>query len=305
MHTTDWMTQSDGQAVFIRKWHDQTKEPHAVIQIAHGMAEHSERYHDFARTLSNHGYIVYANDHRGHGQTGKQNDLMGHFSEKNGFERAVDDLYAINQQIKTDHPELPLVLLGHSMGSFLVRRFIQRYQTDIDAVILSGTSFSKGIVGKIGRLIAKIEIRRLGAKSESKLMDQLSFGQYNKGLPESESWLSRDAEAVAAYHNDPLCGFISTAKFYDDLLYGIEKIHQRTEIAKVKKNLPLYIMSGAADPVGDYGKGIHRVVKQYKQHGIQLIELKLYPEARHELLFETNRNQVVSDLLSWLNTVSQ
>ena len=301
MIETSWLTQSDGQAIFTRKWADKANEPRAVIQIAHGMAEHSGRYDQFAQFLIANQFIVYANDHRGHGETGTNMGVMGYFAEQEGFERAVDDLKSITEQIKTDHPDLPVILLGHSMGSFLARRYIQRYPTTIDGIILSGTSAGKGLIGKLGRLLAKFEVKRLGAKTASPLMDQLSFGQYSKGLPKSESWLSRDHHAVREYQNDPYCGFISTSKFYDDLLYGLEKIHQPKEIAKVNQALPILLISGSADPVGNHGKGVERVLKSYQKHKLKSIKLHLYPEARHELLFETNRDQVMTDILTWLN----
>jgi len=301
MLETTWLTQSDGERIFVRKWLDQSTQQKGIVQIAHGMAEHGGRYQAFAEILTEQGYVVYAQDHRGHGMTGKEMGIMGHFADHDGFERAVDDIKEINDQIKANHPNLPIILFGHSMGSFLVRRYIQRYQTSFDGVVISGTSAGKGIIGKIGRLIAKLEIKRLGARTESKLMDQLSFGHFNKGYTEPKSWLSRDKDAVKTYNHDPLCGFISSAKFYDDLLYGIEKIHQRKEIAKVNRHLPILIISGDADPVGGFSKGVNQVVKSYQKHGSETLDIKLYEEARHELLFETNRDQVIEDLITWLD----
>lgn len=301
MIETNWLTQSDGQAIFTRKWADQTNKPRAVIQIAHGMTEHSGRYDQFARFLTKNQFIVYANDHRGHGETGTNMGVMGYFAKQDGFERAVDDLKSITEQIKIDHPNLPVILFGHSMGSFLVRRYIQRYPTTIDGVILSGTSAGKGLIGKLGRLLAKFEVKRLGAKTASPLMDQLSFGQYSKRVPKAESWLSRDHQSVIDYQNDPYCGFISTSKFYDDLLYGLEKIHQPSEVGKVNQSLPILLISGSDDPVGNHGKGVDRVLKSYQNHKLKSIKLILYPGARHELLFETNRDQVMKDILNWLN----
>lgn len=296
-----WLTQSDGQDIFIKKWMDQNRTPLAIVQLAHGMAEHSGRYHEFASFLVSHGYIVYANDHRGHGRTGEKMGTMGYYADKDGFERAVEDLKEINDQIHHTYPDLPVFMLGHSMGSFLARRFIQRYSGVIDGIILSGTGAGKGLIGKIGRLIAKLEIKRRGAKSESRLMDKLSFGQFDKGFKDSGSWISSDPETVQVYQNDPYCGFISTAGFFDDLLGGIELIHRRSELAQIDPSLPFLLISGAVDPVGDYGKGVERVVRGYKKAGIQSIDLKLYPDGRHEMLFEINRDQVMEDILSWLN----
>jgi len=298
-----WLTQSDGQEVYIKKWLDQKQPPIAVVQIAHGMAEHSGRYHEFANFLVSHGFVVYANDHRGHGKTGEKMGVMGYYADENGFERTVEDLKMINDQIHQTYPELPVFMLGHSMGSFLVRRFIQRYPKAIDGVIISGTGAGKGLAGKIGRFIAHLEIKRHGAKSESALMDKLSFGQFNKKFKNSGSWISSDPKTVQAYQEDPYCGFISTAGFYYDLLGGIELIHKRSEIARIDQSLPMLIISGESDPVGDYGKGVKRVVKDYQAAGIQSIKLILYPEGRHEMLFEVNRDQVMEDILTWLTKI--
>ncbi|WP_440894686.1 alpha/beta hydrolase [Amphibacillus sp. Q70] len=295
-----WLTQSDGQDIYIRKWKAQKQIPLAIVQLAHGMAEHSGRYHEFAKFLVSHGFIVYANDHRGHGRTGEKMGTMGFLADKDGFERAVEDLKTINDQIHHTYPNLPVFMLGHSMGSFLVRRLIQRYSNAVDGVILSGTGAGKGLIGKLGRIMAKFEIKRLGAKSESPLMDKLSFGQFNKKFKDSESWISSDPETVQIYQDDPYCGFISTAKFFEDLLSGIELIHKRTEIARIDQSLPFLLISGTADPVGNNGKGVKQVVKIYKRAGIQSIDLILYPNGRHEMLFETNRDQVMKDILSWL-----
>ncbi|BAM48095.1 alpha/beta hydrolase [Amphibacillus xylanus] len=301
MMETSWFTQSDGQAVFLRKWIDPHTKPRAVLQLAHGMAEHSGRYKELATYLAANGIIVYANDHRGHGQTGERMGIMGFFAEANGFERAVSDLYEISEKIKQDHPNLPFFILGHSMGSFLVRRLIQHQPHICNGVILSGTSASKGLIGKLGLMLAKFEIRRLGARAESPLMNQLSFGQYQKGLPTSESWLSRDQQAVNAYFNDPHCGFISTTQFYYDLLYGLDKIHQRAEMTKVNRSVPILLISGSADPVGSFSKGVDKVRKSYLSHGVVSVDLHLYQDGRHEMFFETNRQQVFENLLTWLN----
>lgn len=296
-----WLKQSDGQDVFLKKWMHDKSEPRAIIQIAHGLAEHSGRYQAFASFLLSHDYFVYANDHRGHGRTGENMGPMGYYADTNGFERAVEDLKSINDQIHHDYPDVPVFMLGHSMGSFLTRRFIQQYSGLVNGAIISGTGAGKGLIGKIGRLIAKWEIKKHGAKAESPLLDKLSFGRFNKGLTGPGNWLSRDPESVRAYQDDAYCGFISTSGLYYDLLSGIEQIHKSSEIRKTEKNLPLLFISGAEDPVGKKGKGVKRVVDSYRKAGSKMLDLKLYPNARHEMLFELNREEVMTDILTWLD----
>ncbi|MFC0558485.1 alpha/beta hydrolase [Halalkalibacter alkalisediminis] len=298
-----WIPMSDNHEIFVYRWSDETVAPRAIIQIAHGMAEHGARYQTFAEQLVVNGIMVYANDHRGHGRTGEKSGLLGHFNDENGFDRAVTDLKEINEFIHHQHQEVPVFLLGHSMGSFLVRRFIQKYQGVVEGAIISGTGGDPGIAGKLAKNVVKSQIRKLGKQKESPLLNKLVFGHYNKKIksPKTEyDWLSRDKTAVQKYIDDPLCGFIPTAGFFEDLFEGLELIHQDEEVKKIEKDLPFFFFSGDQDPLGKKTKAVLNVIHQYKKQGIRNIQYKFYKKGRHEMLNEVNRDDVTLDIIKWV-----
>lgn len=298
-----WLTMSDGEEVFFKKWYDEDAKPKAILQLAHGMAEHINRYHEFASFLVSKGVFVYGNDHRGHGQTGEKSGLFGFFAEEDGFERVVEDLKEINDFIHEQYPDIPVFIMGHSMGSFLVRRFVQRFQGVVNGAIISGTGGNPGLLGKIGKSLAKSQIRKIGKRTGSPLMNKMTFGSYNKGVTDVQTefdWLTSDRKEVQKYIDDPHCGFISTAGFYYDLLSGLETIHKNQEVAKIEKDLPFFFFSGDKDPVGGNSKGVLSAIQQYKKTGIQKIEYKFYKEGRHEMLNETNRDEVMADIVEWI-----
>ncbi|WP_064093415.1 alpha/beta hydrolase [Rossellomorea aquimaris] len=303
---SNYLSMSDQHKIFTIEWGLDEGRPKGVIQLSHGMAEHILRYSDFAEYAVAQGFIVIGHDHRGHGQTAEKNGTVGFFSENNGFERAVEDIYEINQWIHEQHPHTPIILFGHSMGSFLARRYIQLYDTSIKAVILSGTGGNPGFLGKVGIFLAKREIRKKGNKTESPLLDKLSFGNFNKSFKPANTafdWLSRDPKEVEKYIEDPLCGRISTSGFFYDLFSGLQTIHQRSEIERTRKNLPIYLYSGSKDPVGKNGAGVQSVATEYKSIGMNHIQTKIYPEGRHEMLNETNKDEVYKDTINWINSV--
>ncbi len=299
---------NDGSEISCYKWEmDNTKYARGVLYIAHGMAEHSKRYERFAEFLTNAGFIVYANDHRGHGKTQELYGQMGYFSDKNGWGKVVDDMAFLIDIIKNENKELPVFMLGHSMGSLLARTFITYYSEKIDGLMISGTAFDAGMLGSIGLLIAKIQ-KFFAKKKPSKLMDKLSFGSFNNKFKPNRTdfdWLSRDNNEVDKYINDKWCGQVFTSSFYVDLLKGTKYIHKKNNLDSIRKDLPIAIFSGADDPVGNFGKGIKLVEKLYKDIGIADVSCKLYEGARHEILNETNRTQVFSDMLDWLQKHSK
>lgn len=296
---------TDGHEIFIYKWMSEEITPKAVVQIAHGMAEHAGRYGAFAEKLVGNGYIVYANDHRGHGKTAGSLDNVGFFAEHDGWMRVVEDLNEITATIKEDHPGLPVFLLGHSMGSFLLRTYMFLYGGNINGAIISGTASSPGLLGDIGSLVAGLEARRKGIRGKSMLMHNLSFGGYNKAFKPNRTdfdWLSRDQKEVDKYIEDPFCGAVFTAGFYRDLLWGLKTIHKKENIRRIPKNLPVFIFSGDNDPVGNNGKGVSQVYNSLKKNGIADIELSLYKDGRHEMLNETNREEVYRDVIAWMDS---
>lgn len=291
--------------IFVRKWSpEQRDDLKGVVQIAHGMAEHSERYDAFASFLVNEGFVVYANDHRGHGYTIKNKEDYGFFSEENGFETVVEDLHILTNQIKEKHPGIPVFLFGHSMGSFLVRRYIQRFDSELKGVIISGTGGNPGVLGKAAKIIAKREIKKLGKKGPSELLSKLVFGKHNQQFKSARTeydWLSTDEAVVDAYMEDELCGGTCTAGFFLDLFEGLETIHRKENVLKVRLDLPIFIFSGDKDPVGGNGKGVLQVYNSLRKAGLTDVECKLYPNGRHEMLNEVNKDEVYYDILKWMN----
>lgn len=293
----------DGLEIFVYKWSpENNKKAKAVIQIAHGMAETAARYEKLGEELTKEGYIIYANDHRGHGKTAREVDKLGDLGE-NGFLAMVDNMYQLTEIIKKENPKLPIFLLGHSMGSFLTQRYICLYGKELKGAILSGTNGNIGVMADVGRIIAKREIKRIGRSGRSEKLDKLSFGGYNRAFKPNRTkfdWLSRDEKEVDKYIENPFCGTIFTAGFFYDLLGGLKLIANKNEISKIPKDLPIYMFSGDKDPVGKNGRGVLRLVKAYKKLGIKDLTYKLYTEGRHEMLNELNSDEVIKDLLLWL-----
>jgi len=291
----------DGVEIFVYKWEPESN-PKAIVQISHGMMEHAARYERFAKALTAEGYVVYANDHRGHGKsaTPEQKGLMG----PNGWSGAVKSIKALTDVIKKEKPNLPVFLLGHSWGSFMAQNYIQDYGKELKGVILSGTNGKQGLLGP-GLMIAKGEVKKKGIDGLGTKMDGMSFNGYNKRIkkPKTRSdWLSRDEKEVEKYVNDPECGFVCKNGFFVDLLSGLKHIWSKEQEAKIPKDLPIYIFAGSEDPVSNYTKGIQELIGRYNKLGIKNLTYKFYPGGRHEMLNETNRDEVTKDTIAWLNS---
>jgi alpha-beta hydrolase superfamily lysophospholipase len=301
--TVSRLERPDGTSVAVYKW-PAPQTPRAVVQVVHGLAEHAARYDRLAQALRHAGYVVYASDHRGHGQSSREPRELGHFADREGFERVVDDVYAINRQIVSEQPRLPVVLLGHSFGSFISQRYLAMHGDSVQAAVLSGTTAGAVPLLKVALGIAKLERLRLGARSTSALLQKLTFGRYNNAFRPTKSefdWLSRDAAEVAKYVADPLCGFAVTTQAWCDLLAGMIANEAPALRARVPKHLPIYIMSGAVDPTGRASVGPKALAAAYERAGLDQVTLRLYPDSRHELINETNRDQVTRDLIAWLD----
>ena len=298
-------TSSDNIRIFTYKWMpDETSTIRGIIQIAHGMAEHAGRYERFAEALTNTGYAVYANDHRGHGKTAGSQDKIGYFADENGWDKVVKDMHTLTAIIKKENPNKPFFLFGHSMGSFLSRHYSMLYADDLSGLVLSGTGGDPGALGKIGLFVANMDAKLHGKKAKSEIMNKLSFGTFNSAFRPNRTdydWLSRDNNEVDKYIKDPWCGTVFTAGFFCDLLNGIGYINKKENIAKIPKNLPIYIFSGAKDPVGANTKGVIQVYNSFKKAGIVDVEIRFYEDGRHEMLNEINRDEVFKDVVSWLN----
>jgi alpha-beta hydrolase superfamily lysophospholipase len=278
----------------------------AAVQIIHGLVEHAGRYDRLALALGQAGYAVFASDHRGHGLTARGPSDLGYFAEREGFRRVVEDQCAVNREIATRLPNRPRILLGHSFGSFVAQAYLFTHGDSVSAAALSGTTSNPRALSLAGLGLAHVEKLRVGARGKSFVLQQASFGAYNKAFTPARTefdWLSRDPVEVDRYVADPLCGFELTATGWIDMLGGMFWIADPRNQARVPKHLPIYLFSGERDPVGEFGKGPRRLAEQYARVGLSNVTLKLYPDARHELFNEQNRDEVTADFIAWLDRV--
>lgn len=275
--------------------------PRAVVQIIHGIAEHIGRYDHFANFLTERGFAVCADDHMGHGLSVEAGGTYGYFS--GGWMAAVKDERTLFEEMKRRYPGLPYLMLGHSMGSFLLRTYLYTYPDAVDKAVISGTGWEDPTKVRLGKLVCKLEQARVGETSTSKLVTKLMFGSYNKpfgAVTSPNAWICSDEAVVAAYDADPLCGFDATVGLARDLLTGVEMNEQPENLDKMNKQLPLLFVSGSKDPVGGMAKGVLRCIDAFKRSGMKDITIKLYPEGRHEMLNERNKAEVYQDILDWL-----
>jgi alpha-beta hydrolase superfamily lysophospholipase len=290
---------SDGVNIAVYHW-PCTKEAIGVIHIVHGMSEHALRYDWLAQQLNSAGYHVYAHDHRGHGNT--KPTVLGHYADDNGWHHVVDDVLQVNTTIKQKH-SLPITLLAHSMGSFIAQAFAIKHHDKIDNLVLSASNYQNPALYKAAKVVAKLEQMRQGAKGQSKLLNFLTFGSFNKDFKPNRTdfdWLSRESEQVDTYINDPLCGFICTNQTWIQLFSGLIYISDVNNLANISADLPIYILGGDLDPVGLKGKGLKALHKALEDSGHNNVTLKLYAEGRHEMFNESNKQEVVNDLQDWL-----
>ncbi|WP_119422485.1 alpha/beta fold hydrolase [Desertibaculum subflavum] len=295
----DFLTVADGTRLRIRR--AAPAAPRAIVQISHGMAEHSGRYRRFAEALCGAGFAVIAHDHRGHGETAATPADFGFFAERDGWAKVVADLGAVQSAARAAWPGIPVLLFAHSMGSFVAQDFIAGQGATLAGVVLCG---SNGTAPRpVGRLVARIERLRLGARGHSRLMTQQVFGAFNQRFPNPRTefdWLTRDPAEVDAYIADPLCGFDVTTQFWIDLLDALARICSDRHRRGVPKGLPILLTAGDADPLSDGGRGLEPLVAGYRRVGVASVASRLYPGARHELLNETNRDEVTADILRWM-----
>ena len=289
----------DGLSLLARRWLPEGR-PRVVVQIAHGLAEHSARYARLAAALNARGYAVYANDHRGHGPKAAAADL-GHFSDEKGWDKVVGDLWTMNRLIAAEQPGAPIVFLGHSLGSFLGQDFVARHSDALAGAVFSGSSGKPPAIATVGGIVARAERLRLGKRGKSPLIDSMWFGAYNKPFSPARTafdWLSRDEKEVDAYVADPYCGFPFTTQLAVDVLDALPGLLSPARLARIRKDLPIYIFSGEADPVGANLKGL---IADLRAAGFTRLTTRVYPGARHETLNETNREEVTRDLIDWLD----
>ena len=299
-HQPFWLDASDRSRLYVNVWLPEV-EPKAVVMLSHGMAEHSGRYARLGMALGEAGYALYAHDQRGHGKTADQG-MLGHYADEQGWAKVVGDLASVTQTIGQRHPDVPVFLLGHSMGSYIAQAYLQHHGAGLQGAILSGSNFQPVALYRGARAIARLERFRQGNTGRSRLIEWLSFGSFNNAFKPARTcfdWLSRDPDEVDKYALDPLCGFRCTNQLWLDMLAGLQQISKRSNLAQIDPGLPLLVIGGECDPVSD-GKRLKDLADALVAAGHQMLQLKIYPQARHELLNETNRDEVTRDLIDWL-----
>ena len=304
------MKMDDGYELCLNRWQpDSDDEIKGVIQLHHGLAEHSLRYDRFGSILAEQGYVLNAYDMRGHGRTAENADkngtgIFGKLADKKGFDRAVLDLKAVTDNLKQDFPGKKTILLGHSFGSFVAQGFIEEYGKEIDGCILCGTAGPRPGLVAMGSLAAHVITFFTGKNKCLPLMEKLSFGSYNEKINPIRTkcdWLSKNELNVDMYMMDNWCGFPLTNSFYCSMLEGLSKIHKSSNMKKIPASLPLLFIWGSDDPVGSYGKTIRQLIEIYKANGLQKIEQKEYEGDRHEILNENDKEKVENDIIEWIS----
>ena len=288
------------------KWIPDTEKPVCILQIIHGMAEYIERYDEFARFMAEKGILVVGEDHLGHGRSVGENGTYGYFCERDAATVVVRDAHRLKKMVQEQYPGVPYFILGHSMGSFILRNYLCRYGTGIHAAVVVGTGMQPKIALVMGKALLAVQKVFAGSKHPSNLMNVLSFGSYNKRIPESKTqmdWLTKDEKIVDAYLEDPLCGFTFTVNGFQTLMELVNRLHKRENLEKMPKELPVFFVAGAEDPVGDYGRGVKRAYQSFLDVGMKNVKMKLYENDRHELLNEMDREQVYEDIYQWISSV--
>jgi alpha-beta hydrolase superfamily lysophospholipase len=301
-HEVELFPASDGRSISLHVWLPQV-EPRALVQIAHGMGEHAARYARLAQRLCAAGYAVYANDHRGHGRTARSTEELGDLGP-DGWNRCVRDLRELMDELGRRHPGRPRVLLGHSMGSFLAQQYLVLHAEMLTGAVLSGSSGGRpSFLLRVVGWLARFERRRLGPQGASPLLARLLFGRFNRDFEPARTefdWLSRDPAEVDLYVADPLCGFVLRVQSLLDMFEGLRFSARGENLARIPKQLPVYVFSGDRDPVHRKLRGVRALLRSYRRAGLERVTHRFYSEGRHEMLNERNREQVEADLLAWL-----
>ncbi|MCL6428985.1 Monoacylglycerol lipase [Spiroplasma sp. JKS002669] len=306
MTVQEWdQTLRDGIKLHMYQWKPKNlKNVKGVVQLVHGSAEHAKRYDDFANYLVENDYIVIADDHRGHGKTAQSKEDLGFFAEEDGWEKIIDDLYEVTSYIKKAYPNQPIVIFGHSMGSFMVRHYLIKYGANIKAAVICGTAFHKKLLLKLSIKIAKHNQKKLGSKAKDQKIYNLSYAKFGKRFKDEgktgTEWLSTDKKVQKAFQDDPLSGQVFSTSAFKDMFTGLLFINNKKNIQKAPKDLPILLISGQDDPVGNFGKGVKKVYKLFKKHHTN-VNIKLYRNARHEILNEPIKTEVYQDILNFYN----
>lgn len=288
------------------KWIPEKEKPVCILQIIHGMAEYIERYDEFARVMAEKGILIVGEDHLGHGKSVGENGTYGYFCERDAATVVVRDSHRLKKMVQEQYPGVPYIILGHSMGSFILRNYLCRYGTGIQAAVIVGTGMQPKAVLGLAKAVLAVQKIFCGSKHPSELVNALAFGSYNKKISGARTpmdWLTKDDKIVDAYMADPMCGFTFTINGFQTLFELISRLHKKQNLEKMPKDLPVLFTAGDADPVGDYGEGVKRAYQSFVDIGMKNVKIKLYDNDRHELLNETDRKVVYEDIYQWIMSV--
>lgn len=280
-------------------------EPKAIVQLVHGIGDHIARYEHFAAFLNAMGYLMVAEDHMGHGKSICEQVPEGCFV--GGWDTVVEDSYRLLRDMKAEFPDVPYILLGQSMGSFLVRSILIKHpDSGIAGAIICGSTWKPDVVIAAGRFVCNAVSKLIGERTASNRLHELIFGGYNRRIknPRCEfDWLSRDDEVVRTYQADALCMFTPSCGMLRDMMEGLLFNQNRNNLAYMEKDLPIFFVAGIEDPVGNYGKGVRKTAEMFLRSGMKYVSVRLYPDCRHEILSELNKEEVFGDISAWMDTI--
>lgn len=295
-----WFEASDGEKVFMHVW-DNVESPKGIVQIIHGMAEHGKRYEDFALFLNRQGYIVYADDHRAHGKTAKKVERIGKMKSSD-FMRIVQDEIEISEMIKKKY-KLPLYLVGHSFGSFITQRYIIERSDLTEKVVLVGSGSARRFQSTVMSWLSNVMVWLKGEYYCSPFLEKCVLGSFDKRIPDAKTpydWVCKNEEVLEKYSQDPFCGAVFSIGYYNGLAINFKKMYTSKFLSKIKSDLPIFIVAGSEDPVGEYGKALERLILLYKKNGIRNVHSKFYEGMRHEILNEQGKREVYNDIHHFL-----
>lgn len=287
------------------KWQSDEAKPVGILQIIHGMAEYIARYEEVAVYFANRGFIVVGDDHLGHGDTAKEYGDYGYFCSKDPVTVLIRDEHRLKKIMQKEYEGLPYFILGHSMGSLILRNYLCHYGGGIDGAVVCGTAHYGRATVLAGKLLTGVMKLAGKSKSKSAFLDEIMFGQYNKRTDKRTSfdWICSDESVVDAYMNDPGCGFLFTVNGFDTLISLVQELNKRSNLIKMPKELPILLIAGTEDPVGNYGKSVQEVYDTFLNLDLTKVQMKLYHDARHEILNEKQKMQVYEDVNNWLINV--
>lgn len=274
-----------------------------ILQMCHGMVEYIDRYHEFAEFLAERGIYVVGHDHLGHGESVIGVEKLGFFAETNGNACVIADIHQLRMKTEQKYPDIPYCMLGHSMGSFLLRQYIGMHGDGLAGAVIMGTGHQPWALLAVGKMFCRITAVFKGWEYRSRFVDQAAFGGFNRKFrkeTDGSNWISRNPENARRHEEDPLCTFMFTINAYYNMFCGIQAVNRQEKAGKISKVLPVFFVSGQNDPVGNFGKSVENVSKKYKECGIKDVELKLYSEDRHEILNEVDREMVYQDIYEWM-----